>query len=56
MADLGRGVALVVGAEQQPQLAIVVPVEVLLLPLRSCLGVRGVKGGHGPPLQRHGLC
>ena len=55
MADLGRGVALVVGAEQQPLLALVVPVEVLLLPLRSCRGVCGVEGGHGPPLRRHGL-
>ena len=32
MADLVGGVALVVGAEQQPLLALVIPVEVLLLP------------------------
>ena len=49
MAALGGGVALEVGAQQQPLLALV-PVEVLLLPLRSCHGVRGVDGGHGSPL------
>ena len=54
MAALGGGVALVVGAEQQPLLALV-PVEVLLLALRSCRGVRGVEGGHGPALRTHGL-
>ena len=54
MADLGGCVAPVVGAEQQSLLALV-PVEVLLLPLRSCRGVRGVEGGHGPALRTHGL-
>ena len=50
MAALGSGVALEVGAQQQNLLALV-PVEVLLLPLRSCRGVRGdVDGGHGSPL------
>ena len=49
MAALGGGVALVVGAEQHPLLALV-PVEVLLLFLRSCRGVRGIVGGHGPAL------
>ena len=41
MAALGGGVALVVGAEQHPLLA---------RPLRSCRGVRGIVGGHGPAL------
>ena len=54
MAALCGGVALEVGAQQQPLLALV-PVEVLLLPLRSCRSVRGVEGGHGPPLRTHEL-
>ena len=49
MEALGGVFALVVGAEQQLLLALV-PVEVLLLPLHSCRGVRLIEGSHGPPL------